>query len=74
MATLPDLRGCAVLRNLPKDDNAVIVDTYYAWRSEADQKSDFLEKSDFLPYADVPGFCKSAVLEEIRGHDYYRAA
>ena len=34
--------------------------TYHAWRGE-DEAGD---------YADVPGFCKSAKLEEIKGHGY----
>jgi type I restriction enzyme M protein len=48
-------------------------------RAQESQKSGFLEpasagdaqakKPDFL-YADVPGFCKSAAVDEIAGHDY----
>ena len=33
-------------------------DTYHAWRGDADE------------YTDVPGFCKSAALEEIRRHGH----
>ena len=42
------------------EDIARIADTYHAWRGE--QGAD--------AYEDVPGFCKSAELEEIRGHGH----
>jgi type I restriction enzyme M protein len=37
-----------------------IAGTYHAWRGEEGQ----------VEYADVPGFCKSATLEEIKSHGY----
>jgi type I restriction enzyme M protein len=37
-----------------------ITRVYHAWRGEADAGV----------YADVPGFCKAASLEEIKGHNY----
>ena len=37
-----------------------ITRAYHAWRGEGEAGA----------YQDVPGFCKSATLEEIRGHDY----
>ena len=37
-----------------------ITRAYHAWRGEADAGA----------YEDVPGFCKSTSLEEIKGHDY----
>ena len=37
-----------------------IADTYHAWRGEEDASE----------YVDVPGFCKSAKLEEIRKHGH----
>jgi type I restriction enzyme M protein len=37
-----------------------ITRVYHAWRGEGDAGV----------YADVPGFCKSAALEEIKRHDY----
>jgi type I restriction enzyme M protein len=47
-------------RELSDDDIARIADTYHAWRGGADADT----------YEDVPGFCKAARLEEIRGHDH----
>ena len=46
-------------RDLSEDDIASIADTYHAWRGSA--------RDD---YADIPGFCKSAALEEIRHHGH----
>jgi type I restriction enzyme M protein len=37
-----------------------IAETYHAWRGEPKAAK----------YADVPGFCKSATLEDIKGHGY----
>ncbi|MCY3886091.1 MAG: class I SAM-dependent DNA methyltransferase [Chloroflexi bacterium] len=47
-------------RELTAEDIAHIADTYHAWRGEEDASD----------YADEPGFCKSATLEEVRrrGH------
>ena len=47
-------------RDLSPEDIARIADTYHAWRSGE-------ESGD---YADVPGFCKSAALEEVRKHGH----
>ncbi|MFG1265081.1 class I SAM-dependent DNA methyltransferase [Xanthobacter aminoxidans] len=47
-------------KELPDADIARIARTYHAWRGEADAEA----------YADVPGFCKAATLEEIRGHGF----
>ncbi len=46
------------------EDIAKIASTYHAWRGEA-------EAGD---YADMPGFCKAAKLEEIKGHAYVLTA
>jgi type I restriction enzyme M protein len=45
-------------RELTDEDVARIANTYHAWRGEK-------EAGD---YADVPGFCRSATLEEVRKH------
>ncbi len=45
-------------RELTDEDIRKIADTYHAWRTGDSG------------YADLPGFCKSASLEEIRGHNY----
>ncbi len=46
-------------RELTDEEVAKIASTYHAWRGEGKTK-----------YADVPGFCKSVKLEEIRKHDH----
>ena len=45
-------------RELTDEDVARIANTYHAWRNGADT------------YTDVPGFCKSATLEEVRKHGH----
>lgn len=40
------------------EDIAQISSTYHAWRGEGGE------------YADIPGFCKAATLEEVRGNNY----
>ncbi len=47
-------------RELTDEDIDRIADTYHAWRGEKDAGV----------YADVPGFCKSAPLDEIRKHGF----
>ncbi len=47
-------------RELTREDIDKIARTYHAWRGEP-------EAGD---YADVPGFCKAATLDEIRKHRY----
>jgi len=49
-------------RELTDEDIRKIADTYHAWRVGATHASP--------QYADIPGFCKSATLDEIRKHNY----
>ena len=46
-------------RELSDDDIARISDTYHAWRGSAEGG-----------YTDIPGFCKSASLNEVSTHDH----
>lgn len=47
-------------RELSADEIGRIAGTYHAWRGEKDAGS----------YADVPGFCKAAALDEMRAHGH----
>jgi type I restriction enzyme M protein len=47
-------------RELTNEEVKKIADTYHAWRGEQEAGN----------YVDVPGFCKSATLEEIRKHGH----
>ena len=48
-----------------------ISDTYHAWRSRGGSRTaPTLPGTAPTEYADVPGFCKSASLEEVRKHGY----
>lgn len=46
-------------RELTDEEIKKIADTYHAWRGENN-----------LEYKDIPGFCKSATLEDIRKHEH----
>ena len=47
-------------RELSAEDIARIADTYHAWRGSETHKG----------YGNVPGFCKSATIEEVRKHNH----
>ncbi len=47
-------------RDLSQEDIARVSDTYHAWRGGKEGGE----------YPDVPGFCKSATLEEVRNHGH----
>jgi len=47
-------------RELTEEDIVRVANTYHAWRGERDVGR----------YGDVPGFCKSATLEEVRKHGH----
>lgn len=49
-----------VHRELTKEEISRIANTYHAWRGEKEAGE----------YEDIPGFCKSASLEEIQSHSY----
>jgi type I restriction enzyme M protein len=50
-----------VHREFSDDDIAKIAGTYHAWRGDKDCKQQ---------YEDIPGFCKSATLDDIRQHGH----
>jgi type I restriction enzyme M protein len=60
-----DARGFSSLvdrthRELSDDEITRIAETYHRWRGE----------KEVGKYEDIPGFCRSATLEEIRKHDH----
>src|SRR5690606_35282603 len=64
-----DARGMGTMvdrteRILTDEDIAKIADAYHAWRGTKSAR----EKG--LKYEDVPGFCNSATIDEIRQHEH----
>ena len=53
-------------RELTDEDIARIATTYHAWRTGRHSR----ESGNPVTYADIPGFCKSATLEDIRKHSH----
>jgi type I restriction enzyme M protein len=51
-------------RILTSDDITRMAGAYHAWRGTA------AARATGLPYADVPGFCYSATLDEVRQHEH----
>jgi type I restriction enzyme M protein len=49
---------------LTAEDIKRIADTYHAWRGDPDEESSVKE------YENIPGFCKSVSIEEIRKHGH----
>jgi type I restriction enzyme M protein len=62
MGTLVD----RVHRELTEDDIARIAGTYHSWRGDSIRN----QQSAIRNYEDLPGFCKSAALDDIRAHGY----
>ncbi|MEW6236419.1 MAG: class I SAM-dependent DNA methyltransferase [Candidatus Omnitrophota bacterium] len=52
-----------VHRELSDEDIQKIANTYHAWRGDSGARG-------LAPYEDIPGFCKSVMLDEIRQHGY----
>ena len=58
-----------VNREFSEDDVQKIAQTVHLWRDDQDC-AEVSEGEEALVYSDIPGFCKSATLEEIQAHGY----
>jgi type I restriction enzyme M protein len=73
-----------VLRDFTQDDLNKVTETFHLWQTvgwgeertpantkdNADINAGLRDKAANPAYKDIPGFCKSAQLEEIKKHDY----
>ncbi|NPV81815.1 MAG: SAM-dependent DNA methyltransferase [Firmicutes bacterium] len=64
-----------VHRELTDEDIQKIAGTYHAWRAKRDAAGacvpqPLAEERELPPYEDIPGFCKSATIDEIRQQNY----
>ena len=57
-------------RDLSPEDIARVADTYHAWRGQSKNSPLPQGEGQGEGYTDVPGFCRSATLEEIRKHGH----
>ena len=63
-------------KDFTDEDIAKITDTYHAWRNltppspNAKPSTSGRGQGEGVGYTDIPGFCKSVTLDEIRGKDY----
>jgi type I restriction enzyme M protein len=65
-------------RELTDEDIAYIANTYHAWRGDIGATAigattggaTTPAQSAPAPYVDIPGFCRSVTIEEIRQHGY----
>ena len=57
-------------RELTDADIARIAGTYHAWRGEPLESRHSHAGGNPVPYEDIPGYCKSAALEDIRKHGH----
>jgi type I restriction enzyme M protein len=58
-----------VHRELTEEDIRKIADTYHAWRGDK-SASRGRQSTGSSEYKDIPGFCKSATLDDIRHHGH----
>lgn len=60
-----------VLRDFTLEDIKEIADTFHAWQTDlVSELSANRTLSEVEGYEDIPGYCKSATLEDIRKNDY----